>query len=227
MTEAEWMAFTDPRPMLGPLRRRAGDRKLRLFAVACCRRIWELLPDDECRSALETAERFADGLASLESLREAHRVAYHSFVNNTDSGECGRFTGRESAAMAVAGACWTEEEGRDRGLDDVVDNCYGLGRLSTGRRDGGRIEFIRQCRDIRDIFGYPVRAVNLAPSWLTSEAVTLARTMYDSRAFDRLPELADALRRAGCNDAALLAHCHETGQHVRGCWVVDVVQDRA
>jgi len=195
--------------------------------VACCRRIWDLLPDEPCRSALETAERFADGLASLESLREAHRGAMLSYVNYDDHDECGRFTGRESAAMAVAGACWTEEEGQDRGLDDVVDNCYGLGRLSTGWRNGGRIEFIRQCRDIRDIFGYPFRAVNLAPSWLTSEVVTLAHTMYDSRAFDRLPELADALRRAGCNDAVLLAHCHESGQHVRGCWVVDAIQGRA
>lgn len=212
---------------LGPLRRRASDRKLRLFAAACCRRIWDLLPDEQCRSALETAERFADGLASLESLRDAHRGAMLSYVNYDDHDECGRFTGRESAAMAVAGACWTEAEGQDRGLDDVVDNCYGLGRLSTGWRNGGRIEFIRQCRDLRDIFGYPVRAVDLAPSWLTSEVVTLAHTMYDSRAFDRLPELADALRSAGCNDAALLAHCHETGQHVRGCWVVDVIQDRA
>jgi hypothetical protein len=227
MTEAEWMAFTDPRPMLAPLRRGASDRKLRLFAVACCRRIWDLLPDEPCRSALETAELFADGLASLDSLGEAHRAAMLSYVDYDDHDECGRFTGRESAAMAVAGACWTEEEGRDRGLDDVVDNCYGLGRLSTGRGDGGRIEFIRQCRDIRDIFGHPLRAVDLTPSWLTTEVVTLARTMYDSRAFDRLPELADALRSAGCNDAALLAHCHETGQHVRGCWVVDAIQDRA
>ena len=217
MTETEWMASTDPRPMLGSLRRRASDRKLRLFAAACCRRIWDLLPDEQCRSALETAERFADGPASLESLREAHRGAMLCSVNSVDHDGCGRFTGRESTAMAVAGVCRTEEEDLDRGLDEVVDNCYGLGRLSTGWRNGGRIEFIRQCRNIRDIFGYPFRAVNLAPSWLTSEVVTLARTMYESRAFDRLPELADALRGAGCNDAALLAHCHETGQHVRGC----------
>src|SRR3954466_6373424 len=114
MTESEWVACTDPRPMLGFLRGRASDRRLRLFAVACCRRIWDLLPDERCRSALETAERFADGLASLESLRAAHRGAMLSYVNYDDSGECGRFTGRESAAAAVAGACWTEEEGRYR-----------------------------------------------------------------------------------------------------------------
>ncbi|WP_435009894.1 hypothetical protein P12x_001103 [Tundrisphaera lichenicola] len=227
MIEAEWLAYTDPRPMLGPLRRGASDRKLRLFAAACCRRIWDLLPDEQCRSALKTAELFADGLANLKSLREARRGAMLSYFNHDDHDECSRFTGQESAAMAVAGACWTEAEECYRGLDDVMDNCYGLGRLTSGWRNGGRIEFIRQCRDIRDIFGYPFRSVNLSPSCLTTEVVTLARAIYDSRVLDRLPELADALRSAGCNDATLLAHCREKGQHVRGCWVVDSILDRA
>jgi hypothetical protein len=41
MTEADWLAATDPRPMLAYLRRRrrAGERKRRLFAVACHRRM--------------------------------------------------------------------------------------------------------------------------------------------------------------------------------------------
>jgi hypothetical protein len=223
MTEAEWMAFTDPRPMLGFLRGRASDRKLRLFAVACCRRMWDLLPDERCRSAFETAERFADGLASLDSIREARQGALLSFDSYSDHDESGRFTGQESAAAAVAGACWAEVEDQYRELDAVVDNCYGLGRLSSGWRNGGRIEYLGQCRDIRDIFGDPFQTLDLAPSWLTSEVVEVAHTMYDARAFDRMPILGDALEDAGCADAAILAHCRDRVEHVRGCWVVDAL----
>ena len=41
-----------------------------------------------------------------------------------------------------------------------------------------------------------------------------------------LPILADALEDAGCADAAILAHCREPGEHVRGCWVVDLLTGR-
>jgi hypothetical protein len=42
-------------------------------------------------------------------------------------------------------------------------------------------------------------------------------------AFDWMPQLADALEEAGCNNADILVHCRQPGKHVRGCWVMDLI----
>ncbi|MCI0640649.1 MAG: hypothetical protein L0Y72_20025 [Gemmataceae bacterium] len=81
----------------------------------------------------------------------------------------------------------------------------------------------RQCRHLRDIFGDPFRPISALPTWLTVDVIELARTIYDERAFDRLPELADALEQAGCTHADLLAHLCQPEEHVRGCWAVDLL----
>jgi hypothetical protein len=66
----------------------------------------------------------------------------------------------------------------------------------------------------------------LDPSWLTSTIVFLAQAIYDDRAFDRLPILADALEDAGCTNADILEHCRQPGEHGRGCWVVNLLTGR-
>ena len=51
MTEAEWNRCTDSFSMLQFLtgKGKASDRKLRLFAVACGRRVWHMLKDERSR----------------------------------------------------------------------------------------------------------------------------------------------------------------------------------
>ena len=60
-------------------------------------------------------------------------------------------------------------------------------------------------------------------SWLTPTVQSIAAAIDQDRAFDRLPILADALEEAGCTNADVLLHCRQPGEHVRGCWVVDLV----
>jgi hypothetical protein len=67
VTEQEWNECTDRLPMLSFLRGKASDRKLRLFACACCRRIGQHLPDQANRDLVAAVEDHPNGtLAELE-----------------------------------------------------------------------------------------------------------------------------------------------------------------
>src|SRR5262249_51841547 len=74
MTEAEWLACASPVPMLEFIRGKTSERKLRLFACGCCRRIWHLLAKEGSREAVAAAERFADGLCGEGELDAARRA---------------------------------------------------------------------------------------------------------------------------------------------------------
>jgi hypothetical protein len=87
-------------------------------------------------------------------------------------------------------------------------------------------EWIHQTAILRDIFGNPFRPVSITPAWLMRNdgtAPKLAQAIYDERAFDRLPILADVLEEAGCTNADILNHCRQPSEHVRGCWVIDLI----
>src|SRR3954466_3508800 len=81
VSEQEWLVCEDPAPMLEFLRGKASDRKLRLFAVACCRRVWHLLTDASNRTAVEMAEVFAEGGMTDELLDLFHKEAYPIYAN--------------------------------------------------------------------------------------------------------------------------------------------------
>jgi hypothetical protein len=59
--------------------------------------------------------------------------------------------------------------------------------------------------------------------WNDGTIAKLAEAIYEEWAFDRLPILADALEEAGCTSEELLTHCRAGGEHVRGCWAVDLL----
>src|SRR5437867_2460076 len=62
MTEAEWLACPDPGPMLQFLSGKVSERKLRLFACACARRLLPLLREPRLEKVLLLAEQVAEGM---------------------------------------------------------------------------------------------------------------------------------------------------------------------
>ena len=82
---------------------------------------------------------------------------------------------------------------------------------------------------LREIFN-PFHPVIINPAWLTWNDATvlrIAQAIYDEKAFNRMPILADALEDAGCENSDILKHCRNAGPHVKGCWVVDAVLGKA
>src|SRR5262249_24695245 len=76
MTEAHWLTWPDPYDLLEQCALlELTDRRLRLFACACCRRLWDLLEDDCLRRAIDVAEKFADSQATAEDLLGARTTA--------------------------------------------------------------------------------------------------------------------------------------------------------
>jgi hypothetical protein len=227
MTESEWLTVADPEPMLTFLRSEAGlasERKLRLFACACCRQIWDLLPDRRGRVAVEVAESFADGRVSRLELATAVSAALRP--------------AGQAAQEAYFAVYWAA---KSRVGESVLNTCYAAagaaGRSAPAAKQNPGAAY-NNARDaatrgqadlLREIFGNPFRqAPELDPAWLSWNNGTvraLAEAVYEDRDFDLLPVLADALEEAGCADADVLAHCRRGGKHVRGCWVLDLLRD--
>ena len=88
-------------------------------------------------------------------------------------------------------------------------------------------ELNQQAHCLREIVGTPPRSITRDPLWLVwNEGVVsnLSRSIYDERAYDRLPILADALEDAGCTVVEVLTHLRGKGPHARGCWALDLLR---
>ena len=211
MTEAEWRVSTDPLKMLTSQRAISSKRKLRLFAVACCRRIWPLLSDIRSQRAVEMAERYSDGdlaWAQVEQIEEAADLAVRESPGEAAAARAAAAT-LAAWAPPIWGACQAAQ--------------WAAQALESHRRDESRF----QANLLRCIFGNPVRRSSVIPAtvlaWNDGTVRRIAECIYEERAFDRLPILADALLDAGCDNEELIAHCRSAGPHVRGCWALDLI----
>jgi hypothetical protein len=189
---------------------RACSRKLRLYAVACCRRRWVELVDARSRKAVDVAELFAEGLANKRALATtrseaaaAHDAAFEK-------------KGKERSCKEWA-AVWVCEPFAFKAAE-AVTWMAAIGNKET--------ESPAQSVLLRDVFGNLFHPTALNPDWVGWNGGSLrmlAQAIYEERAFDGMPILADALEDAGCDNADILDHCRGPGPHVRGCWVLDLL----
>lgn len=242
MTEAEWLFSEDPAPMVRFLRGRTSERRLRLFACACCRTVWTSIPP-VFQELIRVAERHADGAAThVElggALRAAHRARRKGNALERTVYDAARSDGFDPAAVAhriasvVAHTSAPNPSPAARcgivdgqpAWEEIPPNADRI--LSKGAFVS---HLLLESSLLRDIVGpLPFRSIRLQADVLTRNegtVVRLAQGIYSEGRFDRLPILADVLEDAGYSDAEILGHCRQPRPHVRGCWVVDQLLGR-
>jgi hypothetical protein len=210
------------------------SRKLRQFALNGYQRLWRLVREqcdpslagqveqwivlqEQCLDRPLTDAELQQEQAIVEELARAAA----SDENWEDSNEVSRtsrgwLTFGFTELASERGPPWAKVFG-------ILDIGY---TASTAGAEPEETYLADRCQVVREMFGNPFRPITVDPSWLASNNGTvpkLAQSIYDERVFDRLPILADALEDAGCTNQDMLMHCRAGGEHVRGCWVVDLL----
>jgi hypothetical protein len=214
VTEQEWLG-ADLRQMemllFQALPKKARERKLRLFACACCRRLWGRLTDERSRRAVEASELFADGRIGRKRLSDAAAAADAAL--------------RDIWSAAASGPRLDDEPAR--GARQVASphlpTAVSWAVAAQGEEARARADLLRDLVN-------PFQAVAVDPAWLTRNGGAVrqvAEGMYEASDLGQMPVLADALQEAGCDNVALLNHCRGPGPHARGCWLVDLLLGKA
>jgi len=174
-----------------------------------------LLTDERSRLAVELAERYADGLATKDEMEAACKIA-HRLADEV----------RDVALYAAASAGRASVAFTGFSIRNAVLAAVNRGAPTTRYNDGDAAKR-KICDFFRDVYGpLPFRSVPFDFGWASSTVMSLAEGIYQERAFDRLPILADALEDVGCTNQEILSHCRSPGEHVRGCWVLDLLLGR-
>jgi hypothetical protein len=220
MTEAEWLASGNPAAMGAALarRKRASERVLRLAMAAFwswqAHRLKAAADRDLLRQRAAWVEDWADTGAAPAEMRE--RTTFVFYNRDVKAGFLSTVSAPRqwtNGGPAVERAVWV--------LREVFGNPFATRRKRKGD---------------------PRRGWMFEAPWRTSTVVALARQMYESRDFGAMPILADALEDAGCDNADVLSHCrdkteappvpagrlptHQPGEHLRGCWVLDLILEK-
>jgi hypothetical protein len=246
MDEREWLGCTDPKPMLEYVGGKEADPRVRLFLLACCRRLSRLLTPGTLEN-LDALDRCWDPLQlddiALQASYDAERAEWA--CRTRPGGYEGGAPDRRRAAALAARAVRYAVEGRTgsgsmppgegptaSGLLDAA--AQAVGHEAAARWGDGRAaeagERRAQAALLRCLFGNFVRPVRLDPSWRSRDVWAVAEAAYEQGGLPQgtpdpttLAVLADALEEAGCRDEQVLGHLRGPGPHARGCWVVDLL----
>jgi hypothetical protein len=231
MSQKRWLDSLEPGPMLDFLGGTMTARKLRLLACAACRYVWDQLIDDRSREAVIVAELFADDHASNEKLEQAFKEACRACGDHSAKG--GNIS---SAAAAVHHACWYGNDFLVAAKRSLACAAHVAVYQAARDVDSGRMTIAsnwetlvqkrengKMARLVREVFGNPFKSVAMEATFLTPAVADVARTIYEQRAFQRLPEISVLLEASGYKNKLVLEHCRDPRPHYRGCWAVDLV----
>jgi hypothetical protein len=152
MTEAEWLACEDPHAMLEFLKGKASYRKLRLFAVACCRVISPQLKTHSFHRLVDIAEQCADQQVPLAVVGDAVNLLYQE--SRTAHEDTERRIYRAAREIASPGL----------GIKELAELMQAIWWFS--HQSGAAIRCL-ECSALRDISGNPFRRVPMKSDWQT------------------------------------------------------------
>jgi hypothetical protein len=183
MTDQDWLQSDDPAAMLECVtfhKRQVGwgcvsDRKLRLFAVACCRQVWHLLTDERSRRAVEVAERYADGDGGGTSVM--HRAREEAWMGKDM---------HDNQPWALALSCCHHQ------AYTAAQDCRAVAT------NGRLIPPATQAALLREIVGNPFRRQEekrliMEGRWVTKQVFSLAEAAYAER-IDNTAAIAETMK---------------------------------
>jgi hypothetical protein len=243
--------------MLAWLRRSAGsERRLWLFACACCRRVWNLLPEEARRAVAAVDDAAASGGGCDEALLEpalrwAHTYGIHHFHPSKCAILCLLVDWQDQRddpwepAEKVSSCAASAVGLASLGLAEVVrpgpaateEMWAAFRRVDAAMNVGAGEESREQCSLLRCLFRHPSPPPPTIPppllTWNGGVIPKLAQAAYDDCTPEgelepaRLAVLGDALEEADA-DAGLVRHVREPGRvHVRGCHVLDLLLSKS
>lgn len=228
---------------------RFSERKLRLFACAIARLCHEHGDKDSIMHLVEAVEKTADD-PSLMFTVEEEEDRYWVKDEPQEAARCAAMTHADQIPMSLRAAILRDVVGNPFRsiIGKTCYRCAGLGghiliegkigpfaspanAMSETNYKDSNDDYWRQrtpthwqqCPNCHGVGHFSFE-------WITSKVVAFSENIYQKRDFDAMPVLADMLEENGCDNQDVLYHCRQTWkenyQHVRGCWVLDLLTGR-